>query len=70
METLAKSGIMMVNIGLVVAALIFIGVATTVFSVIGFIVSVILSITVNTLWFMMVDAYNKFVSAQKKFMSQ
>lgn len=68
MESLAKTGIMIVNIGLVIVALIFILIATTAFSVLGFVVSVIISIVANTAWFMIVDCYNKFIAAQKKFM--
>lgn len=69
MESLAKIGIMVVNIGLVVVALFFISISTTIFGFLGFIMSSVISIVVNTAWFMMVDCYNKFLSAHKKFMN-
>lgn len=61
MEHLAKTGIIITNIGLTLGALLFITFMSGLLGVFGFMVGVVGSIASGTLWFMLVSAYNKFM---------
>lgn len=61
MEQLAKIGITVTNILLGIGALLFVVFLTGLMGPIGFVVSVLVSITSVTTWAMMVSAYNKFM---------
>lgn len=61
MEQLAKIGITVTNILLSIGALLFVVFLTGILGPVGFVVSVLVSITSVTTWAMMVSAYNKFM---------
>lgn len=61
METLARVGILLTNIGLVIGALFLIVFMTGLLGVFGFVTGVVVSVASGTLWFMVVSAYNKFM---------
>lgn len=69
MENLAKIGIVLTNIALVIGAFLVLSVATGMGGFIGLLLGAVFCMMSATGWFMAVDCYEKFSQAHKKYMS-
>lgn len=69
MENLAKIGIVLTNIALVIGAFLVLSVATGMSGFVGLLLGAVFCMMSATGWFIVVDCYEKFSQAHKKYMS-
>lgn len=63
METLAKVGIVLTNITIVIGGLLFMSFMYGMLGIGGVILAVCMTVGMSTTWWMMVSAYNKFMKS-------